>query len=147
MKNLSIVIIGILISTQAMSAVVRGFDFENNCNLFRVVPVDESGKIVKGDDEIVINSQDTYGLSFIDMEVNFNQREVTVKPIMNIVFGINRQLVNGKVSIEEKNPDFNFLINQLNRKVFLFEKMCITDDNKVIYAKYFENKENQTASK
>jgi hypothetical protein len=79
-------------------------------------------------------------MSFRDMEVNFETREVMVQPIMNIVLGFNRPLTETKLAIAEGNKDFTYLINQLNRNVLLFEKVCITRDGKIEYAKMPETK-------
>jgi hypothetical protein len=74
------------------------------------------------------------------MEVNFQKKSVSVDPMMNIFLGMNRRLINSKVTISNKNPNFNFLINQLNRKLYVFEKMCITGKNELVYANMFETK-------
>ncbi|MFA6238352.1 MAG: hypothetical protein WC635_13550 [Bacteriovorax sp.] len=136
-KLLAITLVTILASSSAFSAVVKSYDTEKNCDLYTVVQPDEKGKIKLKPTEVITYSKDVYGLSFQEMEINFENREVLVMPIMNVVFGINRPLTATKTSISADNEEFNFLINQLNRKLYVFEKVCI-GDNKIVYAKMFE---------
>ena len=128
-----------LITTTAWSAVVKGYDAEKACDLYRIAKTDANNKVIINAGEVLLTAREAYGLSFRDMEINFNNREVLVQPTINIVLGFNRPLLNEKVAIEESNPDFTNLINQLNRHVMLFEKMCI-GNGKVVYAKMYENK-------
>ena len=130
-------------ASMASASVVKGLDAEKSCVLYRVVSPDEQGKIKIKSSEVIIFDKDAYGLSFQDMEVNFDNREVLIQPTINVVLGFNRPLINGKAVIEAENPDFNFLINQLNRKLFVFEKICI-NDGKIVYAKMFEPKPEPT---
>lgn len=126
-----------LLFTTAQAAVVKGHDSENACDLYRVVSADTTGKIARKSNEVIVYAKEVYGLSFQDMEINFDKREVLVQPIMNIVMGLNRPLIPTKAVIPADHEDFNFLINQLNRKLYVFEKICI-DDGKIVYAKMFE---------
>ncbi|MGZ3789469.1 MAG: hypothetical protein ACXVLQ_13150 [Bacteriovorax sp.] len=130
-----------LFTSNAFSAVVQSHDKENSCTLYKVVSGDSNGKVALRSGEVIINSKEAYGLSFQDMEVNFDGHEVMIQPMINIVLGFNRPLTAGKVSIPEEHPEFQFLINQLNRKVSFFEKICISSDNKVVYAKILEHKQ------
>lgn len=136
-KLLAIALSTVLVSTTALSAVVKSYDSERNCDLYSVVQPDEKGKIKLKPTEVITYSKEVYGLSFQDMEINFENREVSITPVMNVVLGLNRSLTASKVSISADNEEFNFLINQLNRKLYVFEKVCISE-NKVIYAKMFE---------
>jgi hypothetical protein len=131
--------------TSASASVVKGFDAEKSCVLYKVLPAptDSKVKVKLKAGEVIIYDKDAYGLSFQEMEVNFDNREVLVQPTINIILGFNRPLINGKAIIEAENPDFNFLINQLNRKLYVFEKICIAD-GKIIYAKMFEDKPEST---
>ncbi|MBC7537745.1 MAG: hypothetical protein H7281_02925 [Bacteriovorax sp.] len=134
-----------LITSKVQASVVKGFDAEKSCVLYRVLPAptDSKVKVKLKTGEVIVYDKDAYGLSFQDMEVNFDNREVLIQPTINIVLGFNRPLIQGKAIIEAENPDFNFLINQLNRKLYVFEKVCIAD-GKIIYAKMFEDKPEST---
>lgn len=125
------------LSATAQAAVVKGQDSENACVLYRVVSADSSGRISRANNEVIVYAKEVYGLSFQDMEINFDNREVLVQPTMNVVMGINRPLISKKAVISSDHKDFNFLINQLNRKLYVFEKICI-NDGKIVYAKMFE---------
>lgn len=145
-KALFLIALTALVSTSINASVVKGYDRENSCDLYRVVQADTNGKIKKRSDEVIIFTKEVYGLSFQDMEINFDNREVKVQPVMNVILGFNRPLTAGKTIISQDNPDFEFLINQLNRKISVFEKLCI-NDGKVVYAKFFEEKTQQQKAK
>jgi len=142
MKKTLILALLTIISTSGFAAVVKGHDNENACTLYKIMPSDSLGKVSLADEEVVINTKEAYGLSFTEMEVNFDNREVLIQPTINILLGLNRPLISTKASIPADHADFNFLINQLNRKILLFEKICITQDNKIAYAKMFEENPN-----
>lgn len=138
MKKIFFILFSISIfSISANSAVVKGYDQDSRCDLYKVVTPDSSGKIRTQADETIIYAKDVYGFSFQDMEINFDNKEVLVTPIINIVLGLNRPLINAKAIIESDHKDFKFLINQLNRKINLFEKVCISNSH-IVYAKVFE---------
>jgi hypothetical protein len=138
-KILLLASIFLTISAETHASVFKSFDQDATCDLYRVVQA-ENNKVVKpGFGETVITDKEAYGLSFLDMEVDFSNHQVLIQPTINIVLGFNRPLIKTKAIIEETNPEFNFLINQLNRKIFLFEKICLRE-NIVIYAKMFETK-------
>lgn len=130
-----LIILGLSLSTSVFSSVVTSFDAAKDCKLFRVTT--EESPLIQ--DEVIIFDRDVYGLTIQNMKVDFKQKLVSVDPMMNVVLGFNRLLQKDRIIIKEKNPEFNFLINQLNRKIYVFEKMCINDNNELIYAKIFEN--------
>lgn len=128
-----------LFTSSAFASVVKGYDEEKTCELYRIAQADSDGKIKLEPNEVIVSSKEVYGFSFQSMEIDFDSREVLVQVTMNIVMGINRPLLGNKTILSSDHQDFNFLVNQLNRKVSLFEKVCI-NDNKIIYAKQFEPK-------
>ncbi|MDO9181909.1 MAG: hypothetical protein Q7U04_05855 [Bacteriovorax sp.] len=128
-----------MISFSAFAKIAQSFDAEKSCVLYRVAPADESGKVILQEGEVIIYDKDAYGISLTDMEIDFAKHEVLVQPTINVIFGFNRALIEGKASIAANNPEFNFLINQLNRKLYVFEKICIYEGF-IIYANMFETK-------
>lgn len=136
---LALTILSTVVATSAFASVVKGHDEQNGCDLYRVISADNTGKTKLKSGDIIIFPKEVYGLSFQDLEINFDNREAQVQIMMNIIMGINRPLINSKTIISPEHQDFNFLINQLNRKVSLFEKVCI-NDGKIVYAKVFEQK-------
>lgn len=132
-------ILATLLSLNAHAAVLKSYDASNGCDLYRVSEAQSNGKIKLNSNEVIIYPKEVYGLSFQDMEINFENREVLISPMMNIILGMNRPIIKSKAVISADNKEFNFLINQLNRKVNLFEKVCI-NDTKIVYAKMFEPK-------
>lgn len=134
----TILVMGLLtLSSTAFTSVVKSYDQAKSCNLYRVV--NETTK-PKQTNESVVYAKEVYGLALEDLEVDFDNREAKAQVIMNIVMGVNRVIVAGKSSMEETNPQFNFLINQVNRKLSLLEKICLSGDNKIIYAKSMDSK-------
>lgn len=141
MKSFSVILLTLILSASSFAAIVKSADKENNCTLYQVVAADENGNIPLEENQTIALSQDVYGMSFQNMEVDFDKRIVKVDAIANIILGFNKVFVPNKVILSPKNDQFNFLINQLNRKLLVFEKVCISKQNEVIYANYFETKE------
>ncbi len=129
------------LTLNAFGAVVSSTDAEKHCTLFQSVANEENGNVILREGQSLVTKRNTYGLSFVDMEIDFDRREVRVQPMMNIVLGLNRMLVPAKAVIRQDNPDFTVLINQLNRKIALFEKVCINSANEIEYANFFETPE------
>lgn len=130
-----IILLACLFRANLASAIVlSSLDSDKKCTLYRV-PNEESPIL---EDEVVITDKDAYGITFQDLEIDFNKKEVSVTTMINIVLGANKPLINGRSIIKEKNPNFKFLINQLNRKFYVFEKICINSKNEIIYASQFE---------
>ncbi|MBC7714683.1 MAG: hypothetical protein H7177_15160 [Rhizobacter sp.] len=123
------------LSSTAFSSVVKSYDAEKKCNLFRVVS--ETSK-AKQNNETVVYAKSVYGIAIENLEVDFDNREAKVNVIMNIVMGLNRPVVEGKATIDENNSQFKVLVNQLNRKLSLLENICISKDNKIVYGKVAE---------
>lgn len=138
MKKIFVLMLIAAFAQATQAAIVKKRDSEQNCTLFKVISADANGKLKISEDEVIINQKDAYGLSLTDMEIDFSNREVRVQPQINVILGMNRSLLNSKVVISAENPEFNFLINQLNRKIFLFEQICISDKNEIEYARMFE---------
>lgn len=143
MKKLIAFILIASFAQTSFAAVTKKRDQDQNCTLYKVISPDENGKFKLTYGEVIINQKDAYGLSITDMEIDFNNRTVLVQPQINVVLGLNRALTNSKATISAENPDFTFLINQLNRKIYLFEQMCISDRNEILYAKMFETTDTQ----
>ena len=143
MKKTLVVMLMALLTQASFAATIKKRDVDHGCTLYKVISPDANGKLKVSQGEIIINQKDAYGLSITDMEIDFANREVLVQPQINVVFGINRPLTEKKAVISADNAEFNFLINQLNRKVYLFEQICISDKNEIEYAKMFETTTDQ----
>lgn len=141
MKKL-ILCMALIVSATAFGEVVSSYDADSKCTLYRVTTDDTP--VLK--DEAVVYDGDTYGLSLTNMSINFEKKTVSVSPTINVLLGFNRSLLSNKITISATNPDFEFLINQLNRKLYVFEKMCITKKNELIYARMFEVKDTDTTN-
>jgi hypothetical protein len=126
-----------VISTSAFSAVYSSFDSKQSCYLYRVLNSEQGSP---KENETLVYSRNVYGISLENLEVDFNNREVSLQVMLNVIFGLNRPLVEKKSQISADNTNFTNLVNHLNRKIKLFENICITDDNKIIYANEFEVK-------
>ncbi len=133
----TLLVMGLLtLSSTAFSSVVKSYDSKNSCNLYRIVS--ETTK-AKQAGEAVLYDKAVYGITIEDLDVDFQNREAKVQVVMNIVMGLNRN-IGGKSVIEESNPQFKMLVNQLNRKLSMLEKVCISQDGKLVYGKIMENK-------
>lgn len=129
----SLLVIGLIaFSSSVFSAVYKSYDSSASCNLYRVVNTDQ----VK-DDDVLVYAKNVYGISFENLEVDFANREAKVQVMLNVTLGFNRSLVEKKSTISADNVNFTNLINHLNRKIKLFENICITDENQIVYANEF----------
>ena len=137
------ILIGFLMSAfifqTASASVVKSFDQDKKCTLFRATS-DETP--ITSAEEVVLE-RDVYGISFVDMDIDFNAKKALVTPVALVVLGLNKSITANKVFISPKNSDFKHLVNQLNRKLLVFEKLCISKENEVIYGKEFEAKPEQ----
>lgn len=129
-------LLSLIISPLSFGSVVKSLDEFNSCTIYRVA--NEQNPI--NENEIIVSDRDVYGLTLTNMEIDFSKEEVLVDPTMIVILGINRNLLQTKVVIKKNNPEFNFLINQLNRKLYIFESMCISNSNELVYAIQSESK-------
>lgn len=124
-----------IISNSAFSAVFKSYDTANSCNLYRAGIAEESAA---REGEVIVSNKGVYGFSFSDMEIDFENREVSVQVMTNVTLGINTPLLKSRSTLSADQPDFKELVNQLNRKLLLLEKVCISSSNKIVYANRFE---------
>jgi hypothetical protein len=141
MKFLALSLTALLLTSASFAAVVTSSDNENHCTLYQAVSENENGQIVMQEGQRLLSSKRVYGLSFVDLEIDFDRREARVQTMMNVVLGFNRMLVPQKSVIREDNPQFTFLLNQINRKLALFEKICVSADNEIVYANFYPTEE------
>lgn len=136
MKKLIFTMALLSMSATSFAALYSSTDSQNDCTLYRVV--NAKTPIQAKENEVLINKNEIYGLSFQDLSIDFDNREAQVKVIANVVLGANRQVGDSKAIIPAERKDFNALINQVNRKINLLEKVCISADNKIAYVKHIE---------
>ena len=141
MKFIALALIALSVSSLASAAVATRRDQENNCTLYQAVSEDDNGHVVLEEGQRLFSSRRVYGLSFLDLEIDFERREARVQTMMNVVMGLNRMLVPQKSVIRADHPEFTFLVNQVNRRVALFEKICISDENEITYARFYPAEE------
>lgn len=139
MKNILASILFLVFSNAAFGEVLKSQDQDQHCTLYQVASKDENGQIRISPDQTVISDRTLYGFSFHNMEIDFQNKLVFVDIVQNIVLGFDRPLLNHKGVISANNKSFNFLINQLNRSVIIFEKVCIAEDFSIVYANLFES--------
>jgi hypothetical protein len=131
----------LLISSSSFADILKSKDVENDCSLYAVAPRDANGEIIFSPGQKIVSKSNLYGFSFENMEVDFQNDVVRVEMIQNIVFGFDKPFFDHKLSISPENEKFTFLINQLNRSIMLFEKVCVDSNDNIIYAEFFENKQ------
>jgi hypothetical protein len=118
----------------AKAALVKSLDKENQCQLFRVT-TEEKPRLKT---ESLVIDKEIYGIGLSELEIDFENKIAAVLPTANVVMGLNRTFLNQKAIISSSNSNFNFFINQVNRKIILLETICITDQNELIYGSQFE---------
>ncbi len=124
----------LILSSSSFASIVKTFDAKKGCNLYRLeLETDKARE--KG--EKIVYEKAVYGMTFEDMEIDYDKREARVQVMINVVMGFNRN-IGEKSSIEERNPESKKLVNLLNKKLTILEKVCITDDSKIVYVKIKE---------
>lgn len=141
MKKLMFLIITLVSARFAHADIVREADTAQRCYLYQGAVRDEKGQIKISEGQTVFSNNDIYGFSLENMTVDFKSQLVYVDVVQNIIWGFDKPLLPARIAINPKNEQFNFLINQLNRSIMLFEKVCITGNNELIYAKFFPQKD------
>ena len=133
-KFILITLSALLTSLNSFAEVVTSLDNENSCIVFRV----PTEKLPIQTNEKLVIEKPVYGLSLKNAKVDFEKNLVEVDVLVRIVLGINFNLTKKPVVIKAENKNFEFLVNQLNRSVFLFDKVCITESNELVWATFFE---------
>lgn len=121
-----------LFVSNSFAMIVKSVDRVNGCDLYRVTKTEESSEI--RNNESVYSKKVVYGIKIEDMDIDFANEEVSVTPIIQVVLGLDKPLVN-RVVIEKSNKNFKALTNQLNKSLTVFENVCISSDNRLVHAK------------
>lgn len=111
---------------------MTSLDSKNECVVYRNTSKEKP--IQAG--ETLINDKTSYGYTMQNLVIDFENEVVKVDIVNRIALGFNRSLVSGSVFIRASNPNFKALINQLNRVLFTFEKVCITSQNELMWATF-----------
>lgn len=133
--------IGLMSNAQAM--ITTQLDSLNQCTIFSVVNYvrNSAGELVLSrelnEGEEVIDQRTHYGLELKNLEIDFENREARFEILSQVTFGRNRSILGDeqKASISVQNKQFDMIVNQVNRKLFVMNSICIDRDNQVIYAK------------
>ena len=130
MKKLIFFVLVALNSKIAMAEVVISQDVEKNCKIHRATSAE--APIQAG--ETSIDGRVSYGFTLKNLVVDFEQKAVYVNVINRIIFGFDRTLTGKPVMIKSSNPEFQSLINHLNFSIRVFNQVCLTENNELIYA-------------
>lgn len=129
-----LMLLSLVLASTARAAVVVSFDQNKKCDNYRVT-TEEKPKL---NNEMIVIEKEVYGLSTQNQEIDFERRRVHVDIMALVVLGFNKRLTSEKIFISDSHDDFQIFINQLNRKVFLFEEICLSRKGEVIKFKSFE---------
>jgi hypothetical protein len=111
-------------------AIVVSADTKNKCTVYRVTSPEEA----KAKLENVVEPRELYGLTIKNLKIDFETKSATVEITKRIVLAFDRPLLENRVVIKAENPNFDFLVNQLNRDLFTFDKVCIRNSNELVWA-------------
>lgn len=126
----SLILLILSASFASFGAVVTSADVKNGCVVYRVTS-QEKPRLAK---EGIVEPKELYGLTIKNMHIDFNTKSVSVEVTKRIVLAFDRPLIEGRVFIRAENPNFDYLVNQLNRDLFTFDKVCITPQHELIWA-------------
>ena len=131
MKILFAALVTLFVSN-SYAMILKSVDRVNGCDLYRVSKTEEQSEV--RNNESIYSKKVVYGIKIENMDIDFANEEVTVTPIIQVVLGLDKPLVN-KVVIEKSNKNFKALTNQLNKSLTVFESVCISSDNRLVHAK------------
>ena len=114
----------------SFASVVTSFDEKNNCILYRATSVENPTR----KNEILFAEKSSYGFTLQKLEIDFQNEIAKLEIVNRVVLGFNSLLTEEKVFVRSQNPDFNFLINHLNRSVHTFDQVCVTSNNELKWA-------------
>ncbi len=130
-QKVNIILASIFISVApSFAAIVKSTDKAESCTLYRVTNQDNPAK----SDESEVIPNEVYGLSIRDLEIDFARKQVTVNVLVHIVAGFDKNLTPHRLMISSTNPQLKYLTNEINRTIFLFDAVCINNQNEIIYA-------------
>lgn len=118
------------ISAPALADLVKQVDDKNGCTIYRSTSEEKPATL----DETVVSDVTLYGFVLRNMDIDFNRKQVTVDIVMSVVLGRNKNLTTGRAFIRSDNPQFHFLLNQLNRNILNLDRVCVTEKNELVYA-------------
>lgn len=124
----------------AYSMIAKYDDLAADCTRYSVIKKvrDDNGDLNLErdliDGEKIINTRIHYGLSTSNLQIDFDRRAALLEIITNVTLGVNQNLLGRDVmvEVEEGHPQFEEILNSLNRRVLLFDQVCVRDQ-KIIY--------------
>ncbi len=126
----SILLLTLGFSVSGFGATATSIDAKNECVVYRNISKEKP--VQAG--ETQIDNTISHGFSIQNMIIDFKNEVVTVEVLNRITLGSNRPLVSGPVFIRASNPNFKSLVNQLNRVLFTFDKVCISSQKELVWA-------------
>ncbi len=135
-----ITLVALTFGTNVRSEVVKELDHSQNCTRYkRINHVRNSNgdyvleREVKPSEEVV-SKKDIYGFGLKDLEIDFDNREVSLNVDQKIILGLNRSLTKKKVKLSAEHPRFKELVNEINFDVLLFDEVCINSSGELVDA-------------
>jgi hypothetical protein len=125
------------VSLSSFGAIVVSTDLNNQCVIYRVTDAGEKNLAA----EDVIEDRELYGLTIKDIKFDFEKKSATVEITKRIVLAFDRPLFEKPVVIKAENPNFTFLVNQLNRDLSTFDKVCVNNLHELVWATFTTSRE------
>jgi hypothetical protein len=131
---LSILILGF----QAQALVTKGTDRVAKCTSYQVIEAgtaetdDLISRIIKEGGEVA-SEKSTYGLSFKNLRIDFEKRQVKVDVMQRVVMGFNKVLIRDLV-ISADNQDLERQVNKLNYDMTLMREVCVGPNKELVRA-------------
>lgn len=133
-----IALVALTFGSNVRSEVVKEMDHSKSCTRYkRINHVRNSNgdyvleREVKPTEEVV-SKKDIYGFGLKDLEIDFDNREVSLNIDQKIIMGFNRNLTKKKVKLAAEHPRFKEIINELNYDVLLLDEVCINSSGELI---------------
>lgn len=141
-KNLSVLLALLVLSFNSNAMITKRYDSNHDCDVYSVL---NKVKNAQGDyvlarelrrNEEVHDERNHYGLESKNLSIDFDKRKASFEVITQVSFGFNENLLQNdgaKVSIDSAHPQFNEVINQVNKKLLSFSQICVDREQNLIY--------------
>jgi hypothetical protein len=117
-------------SNIAFAGIALSRDAKSGCDVYRITTAEQPATKA----EELISDAHASGFSMRNATVDFDSKIVKIQAVAVVRLGFNDRPAGAATWISPRQPNFNDLLNSLNRTVFLYSKVCISPTNQILWA-------------
>jgi hypothetical protein len=120
----------IAFSNSAFAGIALSRDAKAGCDVYRITTADHPPSKT----EELISDALASGFSLRNANIDFDSKTVRIQAVAVVRLGFNDRPAGAATWISPGQPNFNELLNSLNRTVFLYSKVCVAPTGQIIWA-------------